>query len=509
MENPPDPECDTGYNPSPETAKVSVNTAPTTELSTSVSTENVTNPIQLDPMAEPTPPSSEHPDQASPTNPPTCVGPSTPPVLGPANNQGIECMFVPNCDTGSQMRKAISHIFGRNKMCTRLIPQGAWVHYCRKHYQRSRYRNPKEYAKLQCDLVQTQIRRIHDWSEDNRRKGQSGVVQDWTLAIRKRERKRIDDLERKEANKNKRKRSAATVDEAEDEDDDDLNIEPSTAVPKWLQEKCNKQRYTTQQVLRIFNDLHREILGSNSANTFPDLEILPNVIVDNDGTTPSKYTKRRRHNVGQDGYAEELSHTMRPESAQAPVEGGRRMQLSAHHPMYTGMEEHHNNRDAQLGIGSYPHSTSSFQVPMPAPTPLRNPTYPLVTQLDHGSEFPHPMHARSQSDIGLPSYPVFTQACLGYHAQHPSEFSYYGIGQPQPGYGYPPLHAHVSDMHHHNPAHIRHQSYPIKQPSYPSPSPVIHNAAPVYVPPSRRNLPPSVPRAEEDEETGDMYDDGH
>jgi len=157
------------------------------------------------PKAEPTPPSSHHPDHASPRtlNHPA---PDTPPTASEAENQPVVCMYIPNCDTGSQPRKAISHIFGRNKMCTRLIPQSVWVHYCRKHYQRSRYRNPKEYAKLQCDLVQQQIRRVHDWSLANMKNGAPGIVQDWGLAVRKREQKRLDDL-----GGAKRKRSAATL----------------------------------------------------------------------------------------------------------------------------------------------------------------------------------------------------------------------------------------------------------------------------------------------------------
>ncbi|KAK8128824.1 NADH-ubiquinone oxidoreductase 49 kDa subunit [Apiospora sp. TS-2023a] len=44
----------------------------------------------------------------------------------------IKCMYMESCDTGSQPRKAISHIFGRNKLCTRMIPDQVWVHFCRK-----------------------------------------------------------------------------------------------------------------------------------------------------------------------------------------------------------------------------------------------------------------------------------------------------------------------------------------------------------------------------------------
>ncbi|KAF7174093.1 hypothetical protein CNMCM6106_008200 [Aspergillus hiratsukae] len=43
--------------------------------------------------------------------------------------------------SGGNPRKLISHIFGRNKTSTKLFPAHVWVHYCRKHYQRARYRS--------------------------------------------------------------------------------------------------------------------------------------------------------------------------------------------------------------------------------------------------------------------------------------------------------------------------------------------------------------------------------
>ncbi|RFU30958.1 hypothetical protein B7463_g5388, partial [Scytalidium lignicola] len=247
------------------------------------------------PGAELTPPSSHHPDQCSPAATLIHVAPATPPAsAGQVEDQSITCMYIANCDTGSQPRKAISHIFGRNKMCTRKIPQNVWVHYCRKHYQRSRYRNPKEYAKLQCDLVQQQIRRVHDWSENNLQTAQPGVVQDWGLAIRKREQKRLDDM-----GSSSRKRSAATFDQNDSEDGDNgddigdrRNSVPLTAVPDWLLALCGKG-YSTTEILEIFSRLHSEILEDRMP-CFPDIEILPNIIMDDeDPDSPQRFTKRK------------------------------------------------------------------------------------------------------------------------------------------------------------------------------------------------------------------------
>ncbi|KAB8295316.1 hypothetical protein EYC80_007219 [Monilinia laxa] len=218
--------------------------------------------------------------------------PATPPQADDEDaDQPPDCMYIPNCDTGSQPRKAISHIFGRNKMCTRLIPQSVWVHYCRKHYQRSRYRNPKEYAKLQCDLVQQQIRRVHDWSQQNQRRGEPGTIRDWGIAIRKREQKRLDELKG-----SGRKRRASAFDD-EDDGDDDVSPRPPTAVPDWLLSVIGSG-YTTEEILEIFNRLHQEVLD-DLLPCFPDVEILPNITVDEDEPkSPKGYAKRKASSAG-------------------------------------------------------------------------------------------------------------------------------------------------------------------------------------------------------------------
>lgn len=437
----------------------------------------------IGPHAEPTPPLSQHPDQASPTSSPTYATPNTPPTLAPAaETTTIVCMYILNCDTGSQLRKAISHIFGRNKMCTRQIPDHVWVHYCRKHYQRARYRNPKEYAKLQCDLVQEQLANIHNWSEGNRENNnRSGVVLYWTLAIRKREQKRQEDKERRK--NSKRKRSDANV-EDDDEDEDDLGHEPATAVPEWLREKCRGQRYTMQQVCEIFNRLHREILNETGSTSFPDLEILPNISVDTERPkTPNGYTKRsssttahrrsqsmgvvsssqqsvwgdepsmhdppmrepsmqdlpmqkrrRPNSRGNEEYFErdlrELPphHMSRPRMAR-PMEGRR----LPHRHMYPHPEELHGYGTPQRG-DYYPHSPTGFQIPLPAPTPQRSMYYSTASYLEHGPECRRPTHGRSQSDIG------FMHGQPGYMQQPPYHHDARGLAPSHyQGMDYPPL----------------------------------------------------------------------
>ncbi|KAH8602220.1 hypothetical protein B0O99DRAFT_588434 [Bisporella sp. PMI_857] len=426
----------------------------TTEYSTSMArtldahydTKHLDFNRNLHVVAEPTPPSSHHPDIASPS-PLTYHPPDTPPrASAEPEPQTATCMYIPNCDTESQLRKAISHIFGRNKMCTRLIPQLVWVHYCRKHYQRSRYRNPKEYAKLQCNLVQEQIRRIHNWSETNAANGEPGVVQDWGLSVRKREAKRLEDA------KNKKRRAATLDHDVSDDESRSTDFVPPTAVPQWLLDSCGKG-YTTQQILEIFNRLHAAVL-QDLIPQFPDIEILPNIVTDQDvPKSPKGYTKRdqqpfhshrrsqslgvsisssrrasqsswsaedltygfpaqKRHRINgwvEDSIAEQFQPAFARNDRQ--IEAGRRVQQLPHRPVFANIEENQIIEEPSNGYvlkdPSYGNSGKSYEQPLlKAPVPQRYNGQSMAVHLERSNEelrtAKRPAHHRSQSDMGFP-----------------------------------------------------------------------------------------------------------
>ncbi|KAJ2973059.1 hypothetical protein NQ176_g6814 [Zarea fungicola] len=146
-----------------------------------------------------------------------------------------ECLFIKDCDTGSQLRKAISHLFGRNKACTLRIPKHIWVSYCRKHYQRIRYRNAKTYPLTQMELVKLQIRRLQTWSDENKERGSGPYIRMWALSLRKREQSRL------------KNGGTSAVDES-----------ATTAVPPWLIQRV-AAGYSTENILSIAERLHGEI----------------------------------------------------------------------------------------------------------------------------------------------------------------------------------------------------------------------------------------------------------
>lgn len=204
------------------------------------------------------------------------------------------CKYMEHCNLAStgpvNWRKAMSHVFGRNKNCTRSIPEEVWLSLCRKHYQRARYRNNVEYSKRLCHLIQLQMLRIEAWSNDNRRQGvpENGILRDWSVVLRRRAQKRDE-----EENGKKRKRSA---DEEEDDDDDEDGPLPvsNTAgeVPRWLREMCG-HGYQTREALgivhRVADQIDQNILGQ-----FPDVEILPNITGENARPRPKSRASKAK-----------------------------------------------------------------------------------------------------------------------------------------------------------------------------------------------------------------------
>ncbi|KAL1996481.1 hypothetical protein VTN49DRAFT_8081 [Thermomyces lanuginosus] len=95
-----------------------------------------------------------------------------------------KCEYVSECslnagDANAPLRKCVSHIFGRNKSCTRIIPDHLWVWYCRKHYQRVKYRQG-DWVMKQCELIMETLRRLREWNG----------VESYRIRRRKREQKR-------------------------------------------------------------------------------------------------------------------------------------------------------------------------------------------------------------------------------------------------------------------------------------------------------------------------------
>ncbi|KAK0708737.1 hypothetical protein B0T21DRAFT_416134 [Apiosordaria backusii] len=196
-----------------------------------------------------------------------------------------ECSVMTPCnlpDSKVNMRKSMSHIFGRNKSCTRAIPDHVWLMVCRKHYQRARYRSDINYQATLLQRIMIQVVRIQVWSNDNHRTGKEGILKDWTVAVRRREAKRIEDVE-KDKRKGSKKRNRADVEAEEDELDDadepDLDAAihqaSSVPVPDWFQELC-RGGYATIDVLLILQRIDRD-MDAGLLSAVPDIELLPNI----------------------------------------------------------------------------------------------------------------------------------------------------------------------------------------------------------------------------------------
>ncbi|KAF5018150.1 hypothetical protein F66182_9877 [Fusarium sp. NRRL 66182] len=163
---------------------------------------------------------------------------------------GDICMAVESCTTGSVPRKVISHLFGRNKVCTRRIPERVWVCMCRKHYQRIRYRTGADFSVTQIGMVYEQIVRMIFWSRGlenpNKTNQERIAIRSWTFSIRRREAKRLTDTTSRDL------------------------------VPRWIMQSLGEGK-THDEILDIVERLHQEI-QQGSLKDVPPVEFLPEVV---------------------------------------------------------------------------------------------------------------------------------------------------------------------------------------------------------------------------------------
>ncbi|KAF8538527.1 hypothetical protein BDD12DRAFT_885028 [Trichophaea hybrida] len=190
-----------------------------------------------------------------------------------------KCSYCNVCTTGSPLRKVVSHIFGRNKLSTRQIPKNVWVYYCRKHYQRSRYRNPRGFARQQVLLVRRQCERLEQW----------GGVKQWVIKVRRREELRMnregDNLEDEDMEE-EQEEEAVEEDTVESNDlvSGDSSRRSSTTAGRrrssggggsnWIMKHTGPDR-TIQDVYRLLDKIEIEV--QENGGKFPDVELLPSV----------------------------------------------------------------------------------------------------------------------------------------------------------------------------------------------------------------------------------------
>ncbi|EFR02808.1 hypothetical protein MGYG_05808 [Nannizzia gypsea CBS 118893] len=188
-----------------------------------------------------------------------------------------QCQFDESCSTGSShYRKVISHIFGRNKKCTVNIPDSVWIYYCRKHYQRARYRND-EWPFTQCRLAIDTIANMQAW----------GGVESFDLTLRRRERLPATTTttaatSSAAATTTSATTTATTTAAATTTTSTSTKRSPKSVprpVPDWLHD-CVGPKKSFDEILQVLHDLRAHFLSlanSNQEAFFPDIEILPNL----------------------------------------------------------------------------------------------------------------------------------------------------------------------------------------------------------------------------------------
>ncbi|KAL1981762.1 hypothetical protein VTN96DRAFT_2189 [Rasamsonia emersonii] len=220
-------------------------------------------------------------------------------VMDEARNKSLEvnpwCEFCAECVSGSwNARKCISHFFGRNKTCTRTFPDDVWVLYCRKHYQRARYR-ADSWPFKQCDIFQETLNRMQAWDG----------VSSFRLTLRKREHIRTpstgtDDTSAASASLGINRTRQSTQGPRRTK----RSPNASAPVPSWLRDEVGDNK-SFDEIRDIIKRIREYIQAEQEANNyvaFPDIEILPTfkpefvdeLADDNDSSDkPSKKSTRR------------------------------------------------------------------------------------------------------------------------------------------------------------------------------------------------------------------------
>ncbi|KAK4148053.1 uncharacterized protein C8A04DRAFT_23846 [Dichotomopilus funicola] len=321
------------------------------------------------------------------------------------------CKFMDDCNISREAngeipwRKSMSHIFGRNKNCTRAIPENVWMWVCRKHYQRARYRNDHEYNIKLCRMVEIQVLRLEAWSNYNMDTGaiDDGIVVDWTLAVRRREQLRLND----ETKSRKRK--------SPDEDDDD--VDPAAAaemdlslVPQWILAVVGSGK-PTLEIIRIVARIHSELEGGILTH-FPDIEILPNIT----GTRA-----KPRQTRGGSG------------SGPGPDKKGRRVQQPKR------QRSNESDHRAELPDDGSRGNVGDLQrfPPRGAPVPNHYGGAPNFQSM-YPAPPPQPAHHRSAS-LGTNNYNQYAQQPVGYGGYGQNDYntgSYFAAQASQPQNGY-------------------------------------------------------------------------
>lgn len=219
-------------------------------------------------------------------------------------HQAPKCEFSDGpCVTGGEnLRKVISHIFGRNKNCTKLFPQHVWIHYCRKHYQRAKYRT-RVWPFTQCDLLMDSLDRMEAW----------GGVESFELVLRRRETRRTQTDNDKESNEQSlppsgfpspevsspssvvsiSQTNSIQTQEGGNTTSENLSKKapyiPPSPVPDWLREEVgpNKSFDDIRNIIMRLREYMAMVQAMKEKVMFPDIEILPRfrpglIIAEND-----------------------------------------------------------------------------------------------------------------------------------------------------------------------------------------------------------------------------------
>ena len=191
-----------------------------------------------------------------------------------------KCEFDPDCQLKSEDRKVVSHFFGRNKSCTRRIPDDLFAPFCRKHYQRSRYRKVSPFGLVQMELVEKTLERMQA----------SGGITGFEVALKLSARKEWEAWEQYEKEYEEAQRRGLPLPPRPSTDGTD-NLDPSDE--REIVEKYLGKNRSFAQVANLINEV-KEYVNTTEQRP-PHFELLPSFKDDfgKQGTIPKKKSRSK------------------------------------------------------------------------------------------------------------------------------------------------------------------------------------------------------------------------
>ncbi|KAI9716963.1 MAG: hypothetical protein M1828_007477 [Chrysothrix sp. TS-e1954] len=177
---------------------------------------------------------------------------------------------IEGCEGTDQKRKVVSQFFGRNKSATMNLPDAIYMPMCRRHYQRTAYKD-KQRGKW-CSKQAQMVARVFDAID------KKGVEQRWTIKTSKGIKDTLDDDNERNAaaprNKKPKRSEASNLTNSQREKLQDLEAQCPEA--RKLLHLCGQNK-STKEATEALTELHQASMKEDMPDELIHFEFLAQI----------------------------------------------------------------------------------------------------------------------------------------------------------------------------------------------------------------------------------------